>query len=72
MDIFAGSNTTGEAAELLGRSWISLECNLEYVIGSAFRFMADWPDEEIATFVRDARSFPAKPISLLPLQYALF
>jgi len=72
MDIFAGSNTTGEAAELLGRHWIALECDLEYVIGSAFRFMAEWPDEEVAVFVRKAREVPAEPIPVLPLQRALF
>ncbi len=71
MDIFAGSNTTGEAAELLGRQWISSECNLEYVIGSAFRFMAEWPDDEIAAFVRNARDVPVEPISVLPLQHSL-
>ena len=72
MDIFAGSNTTGEAAELLGRSWVSLDCNLEYIVGSAFRFMAEWPSEDIAAFVRDARDVPAKPIPVLPVQRALF
>ncbi len=72
MDIFAGSNTTGEAAELLGRQWISLECNLEYIIGSAFRFMAEWQEDEIAEFVRNARGVPTEPISVLPLQHALF
>jgi site-specific DNA-methyltransferase (cytosine-N4-specific) len=72
VDIFAGSNTTGEAAESLGRQWISLECNLEYIIGSAFRFMAEWPDERVATFVRHVRNVPAKPVPVLPLQHALF
>jgi DNA modification methylase len=72
MDIFAGSNTTGAAAEMLGRQWISLECNLEYVIGSAFRFMAEWPEDEIAAFVRTARDVPVEPISVLSLQHALF
>jgi len=43
-DPFAGSNTTGEVAELLGRRWISCELDTEgeyagtYVRGSAFRF----------------------------------
>jgi site-specific DNA-methyltransferase (cytosine-N4-specific) len=72
VDIFAGSNTTGEAAELLGRRWISFECNLEYVIGSAFRFMAEWSEGEIAAFVQNAREVPVEPISVLPLQRALF
>lgn len=72
MDIFAGSNTTGEAAESLGRHWIALECNLDYLIGSAFRFMADWPDDDVAAFVRKARGVPAEPIPVLPLQQRLF
>jgi DNA modification methylase len=71
MDIFAGSNTTGDAAELLRRPWISLECNLEYIIGSAFRFIAEWPADEIATFVCKARNVPVEPTSFLPLQHSL-
>jgi site-specific DNA-methyltransferase (cytosine-N4-specific) len=38
LDPFAGSNVTGEAAERLGRSWISIELVEEYVVGSRFRF----------------------------------
>jgi site-specific DNA-methyltransferase (cytosine-N4-specific) len=72
MDIFAGSNTTGEAAESLGRSWIALERNLEYVIGSAFRVMAEWPDEEVAAFIGKARGALDEPISVLQLQQSLF
>ena len=72
MDIFAGSNTTGEAAELLGRSWTALECNLDYIIGSAFRFMDEWPDEEVASFVAKARGALEKPLSVMALQKALF
>lgn len=43
-DPFAGSNTTGEVAESLGRSWVSCELDAEgkfagsYVRSSAFRF----------------------------------
>lgn len=40
LDPFAGSNVTGEAAEILGRKWISLEINKEYLDGSKFRFEA--------------------------------
>ncbi len=39
VDIFAGSNTTGEAAEALGRKWISFESDLGYVATSIFRFI---------------------------------
>ncbi len=38
LDPFAGSNVTGEAAEKLGRKWISIELAEEYVTGSRFRF----------------------------------
>lgn len=38
-DPFAGSNTTGAAAELLERDWISVEANLNYVRGSRGRFV---------------------------------
>jgi len=37
-DPFAGSNTTGAAAEELGRKWISIEPNMEYIVGSKGRF----------------------------------
>lgn len=38
LDPFAGSNVTGEAAEVLGRRWISVELDSEYVRTSKFRF----------------------------------
>lgn len=38
LDTFAGSNVTGAAAEALGRQWISIELDPEYVAGSKFRF----------------------------------
>lgn len=39
LDIFAGSNTTGEAAECLGRRWLAFEQRPDYVAGSALRFL---------------------------------
>lgn len=39
VDIFAGSNTTGRAAEELGRRWIAMEIDKDYAAGSALRFM---------------------------------
>ncbi len=39
LDIFAGSNTTGAAAESLQRHWIAFEQNLSYLSASAFRFV---------------------------------
>lgn len=38
VDPFSGSNVVGEVAERLGRKWIGVEINREYVLGSAFRF----------------------------------
>lgn len=38
VDPFAGSNTTGAAAELLKRRWIAIEPNEFYIEGSKGRF----------------------------------
>lgn len=38
LDPFAGSNTTGAAAEKLGRRWVAIEPDLEYILGSRGRF----------------------------------
>jgi site-specific DNA-methyltransferase (cytosine-N4-specific) len=41
LDPFAGSNTTGAIAESLGRRWVSIEPNADYVSGSIGRFSSD-------------------------------
>jgi len=46
LDIFAGSNTTGAAAESLGRKWIAFEIGQTYLATSAFRFL-DKMDESM-------------------------
>jgi site-specific DNA-methyltransferase (cytosine-N4-specific) len=38
LDPFAGSNTTGEAAEREGRRWLAFEREERYLAGSVFRF----------------------------------
>jgi site-specific DNA-methyltransferase (cytosine-N4-specific) len=40
-DPFGGSNTTGAAAESLGRRWVSCEAHRPYVISSSARFAPD-------------------------------
>jgi len=45
LDIFAGSNTTGEAAESTDRRWISCDLDKSYVTSSVFRFFTDPPTE---------------------------
>lgn len=49
VDIFAGSNTTGETAELLERKWLAFDLNREYLAASAFRFMDNATTEELKT-----------------------
>lgn len=38
VDPFAGSNTTGAVAERLGRRWVAIENQVEYLNASKFRF----------------------------------
>lgn len=38
VDIFSGSNTTGQVAEMLNRKWLSIDVENEYVATSVFRF----------------------------------
>lgn len=46
LDVFAGSNTTGETAESLERKWIAFELDREYLATSVFRFL-DRVDETL-------------------------
>lgn len=46
LDPFAGSNTTGAVAQVMGRRWISVEANPTYVAGSRARF-PQLPDENL-------------------------
>jgi DNA modification methylase len=41
IDIFAGSNTTGEAAEIKSRIWIACEIDYSYLASSIFRFFEE-------------------------------
>ena len=47
MDCFAGSNTTGAAAEAACRRWLAFELESEYLATSAFRFLTDRPEPEV-------------------------
>lgn len=40
LDIFSGSNTTGQVAEAEGRRWLAFEISKEFVAASALRFIA--------------------------------
>jgi site-specific DNA-methyltransferase (cytosine-N4-specific) len=51
LDIFAGSNTTGEAAEGHGRKWLAFEKEKDYLAASSFRFLENnKSDSEIQGF----------------------
>jgi DNA modification methylase len=39
VDIFAGSNTTGQVAETENRLWLAFEEQSDYLAASAFRFL---------------------------------
>ena len=45
LDIFAGSNTTGEVAEAKGRRWIACDLDRDYLAASALRFF-EYPINE--------------------------
>lgn len=46
LDPFGGSNTTGRAAETLGRRWLSVEASEEYALGSKGRFEKENTEKE--------------------------
>ncbi len=48
LDLFAGSNTTGLAAEIAHRRWIAFEQENEYLAASAFRFLEKTVSKEQA------------------------
>jgi len=73
LDIFAGSNTTGAAAEALGRRWIAFEIEQKYLAASAFRFL-DGVDEETVKLIYGqliAEGAKMIPIPQLPAQQFL-
>ncbi len=47
VDIFSGSNTTGKAAEELGRRWISIDTDRGHAMLSAIRFLENYNDSAI-------------------------
>lgn len=53
LDIFAGSNTTGRAAERLARKWVSFDDSLEYLKASSFRFAEGFPEDAVETLLRE-------------------
>jgi len=56
LDIFAGSNTTGAAAEKSGRKWIAFEINRTYLASSAFRFLDEFTKDEVRALYTELSS----------------
>jgi len=52
LDIFGGSNTTGFAAEVLNRKWLTFELNREYLASSIFRFLEGKGVESVKQVLR--------------------
>lgn len=48
LDIFAGSNTTGFAAQKLGRRWLAFEAEHDYLAASALRFMENAAEDQLS------------------------
>jgi DNA modification methylase len=69
VDIFAGSCTTGEAAEQLGRRWISIDLNEEYLKAATFRFTGDRSRDQLLTLLR--RIDAGESVEIEPLQRQL-
>lgn len=56
VDIFGGSGTTGEAAEDLGRRWITIELDDGYVAASALRFVDGLDAASIESILRSIKA----------------
>ena len=64
LDIFAGSNTTGAAAEALGRRWLAFELDQAYLAASAFRFMNGATEGEVRALYERLSQAYMKGVSL--------
>jgi len=53
VDIFAGSNTTGQVAEVEARRWLAFEMSRDYVATSAFRFLEAETSREMMREIYD-------------------
>ncbi len=63
LDIFAGSNTTGAAAESIGRNWVAFEIERNYLAASVFRFI-EKADEALARSLYNQVSDGSKNVTV--------
>lgn len=52
--------------------WLALECNRDDLIGSAFRFMTDWPHDDVGHFVAAVQNGAREQLVMPSAQRALF
>ena len=71
LDFFAGSNTTGAAAEAAGRRWIAFEEDKDYLAASVFRFLADLRENDVLAIHDRLRQQPRGALRLPQLQARL-
>ena len=64
VDIFSGSNTTGQVADELGRRWLSIELDRSFAALSAVRFLAHEDTGKIAAKVAEMED--GKTLTLRP------
>ena len=64
LDVFAGSNTTGAAAEALGRHWTAFELDQAYLAASAFRFMDGAMETDVRSLYEQLSQSGAKGIPI--------
>lgn len=65
LDIFAGSNTTGQVAETERRRWLAFEERADYVAASTFRFTAGAPNDLRQKHFADVLA--GRPTEILPV-----
>jgi len=70
LDILAGSNTTGRAAERLDRRWLPFEKDRTCLAASAFRFVDELPAADLATLWSQLHSDDL-PVTVNPQQKEL-
>lgn len=63
IDIFGGSNTTGQVAEAEGRKWMAFEMSREYVAASAFRFLDRGANADVMRCLYD-RIVAGEPVDM--------
>jgi site-specific DNA-methyltransferase (cytosine-N4-specific) len=71
LDFFAGSNTTGAAAEAAGRRWIAFESSTDYLAASVFRFTRDLADADVLDIYERLSNEPEAALRILELQSRL-